>query len=459
MAYPEISFTLYIEQNRTKKLHIQLPSSRLKARVASLLGKDFSSKLLTIQEKNDLMDISGYIGKPEAAKKASGEQWLFVNKRYVRNHYLQHAVRMAYEHLITEKYHPFFVLFLDIDYQKVDVNIHPSKMEIKFETDDTKKAYTLLEAVTRKALGKYHTGIDFSLHANFTQYLKETSSSAPPKNALSGKERNWAALQEASLLENQYNFHQPNKLPVKRRAERPEPFSAARNQGVAPSSSSSSSSSTRNRSCDQIFEGAHELPLSQLSEEDTTSHHLPFFHINKQYICKPLRRGLLVIDRKRAQERVLYELFSQQVKQGSSQRLIFPQKVTFSEEDILLFKHAKGPLLDIGFTFDITERSELMVTGLPSDASTHEIQVLFEEILECLSKSYNIQSKVIEDRKKFWHLLAQRLSAVTPSTLEEVEMRTLMDKLYACKQPNYTPKGEYISKILDTHLLTQFFNT
>ena len=454
LAHPEVAFTLSVQPNKTKTPHTQLSPSRLKARILALLGKDFASKLLPVEEKNDLVNIFGYIGKPEAAKKSSSEQWLFVNKRYVRHNYLQHAIRSAYESLIPEKSYPFFVLFLEIDYQKVDVNIHPSKAKVKFEDEDTRKLYTLFEAVIRKTLGKHHTGIDFGLHANFRQYLKKNTSSTVPKGALPAKEREWAALQDAALLEDQYCFDQTQKSFAPPRTERLKPFSTG---GQGQPSMDKKSSAPAHAVLSQISAGAKEIPFSQLVESENRLH-LPFFHINKQYVCKPLRRGLLVIDRRRAQERIFYELFSQQMEKGRSQKLVFPQKITCSEEDILLLKNAKQSLLGIGFTFNIVGKSELVVTGLPVEASTHEATSLFEEILECLSKEYDIKSNIIENRKKFWQLLAQRLAAITPTSLEEVEMQALMDRLYACKQPNYTPKGEYISKILDNHFLTQFFN-
>ena len=448
ISQPEVGFTLHSQgkSSSSKPPLYQLPATHPQARIQALLGKQYSKQLLPVNTKHPSLHIYGYIGKPEAAKKKSGEQWLFVNSRYVRSRLLSHAITQAYEALITSDRYPFFMVCMDVDPLRLDVNIHPAKTEVKFEEEST--VYSLLHAATKKALGTYQAGgeIDFKLDTNFEKHMRTSDRKSQISATVAAHK--WQALQQAATLEAEHNLS-----PYDFSRDKILPSQPTRQLHVSTDKKQSTTFSRVEKV--DASSGAVSSHKKEMSREDCPSY--PFFLLHGRYLCKPLRSNLLLIDSRRAQERILYERFAaQRGNETASQKLLFSENLPFATADLELFSAASTLLQQAGFLYEVKEEA-LEVSGLPAGLIATELAPLFETLLQALQEEYTPDTK--HSQKPFWQLAASRIAARQPPLRTEEEMKALVDTLYACKQPNYTPRGEKISRHLDPDTLEQLLKT
>lgn len=449
LSQPKIAFTLHTESGKTsRKTLYRLATATLQVRIAALLGKAYTKKILPVQAQHPALRIHGYIGKPEAASKKGGEQWIFVNTRYIRSRYLNKAITQAYESLITPDRYPFFLIFMDIDPLQLDVNIHPSKTEIKFE--DEQIIYALLQAAIKKALSNHHisTKIDFSLDTNFVQHMRHTGKKEGIKASLAAHK--WQTLQQAAALESQYKFGaapataSEDEAPSKPILDATSSTSDTVKQEKveAPSSPTSApSTSTSSRVQKEVVPN-----FLEVSSTEAIRSSYPFFTLQGRYICKPSAGHLLIMDSQRAQERVMYERFAaERTSEGPTQRLMFAEAVPFSVADIALFKAGHALLRAAGFLYKIKAEG-LEIEGLPAGLPTTDTASLFETLLHALQQEYKPDIK--GPQKAFWRLTAAHLAARQPTLRTAEEIKALVEALYACEQPNYTPTGAPISRYL-----------
>ncbi len=412
MSFPEILFTL--TANNQELFHLEAGS--LKQRIVQLLGSNYNAKLVTVKEETDYLNIYGFAGKPETAKKTRGDQYFFVNNRFIRSAYLNHAVMNAYQEMIPSDSFPMYVLFIDLDPTVVDVNVHPTKQEIKFE--DEKIIYAFVQAAVKHALAQFSVTptLDFGLDASIQQlpsiqqpFTDEKRSAAAAGSIFKGfTQKNQAHFIEKSdpgELKNWRTFYESNE----QRATRYE-------QGPAPEHLPA----TRNPQL------AAETEISQLLNT---------------YITIPSNNGFLLLHQQSAHERVLYEQLSAAGKDKpvATQQSMFPSTMELTPADAAVMEEIMEDLRYLGYTIEPFGKNTYVIQGTPADVEAgndkHIIDILLEQY-----KHFSPEVK-FSRREKLVRSLARQQSIKAGTRLTEPEMRQLVTDLFACTTPNVTPDG------------------
>jgi DNA mismatch repair protein MutL len=419
LAHPHIAFTLI----QSDELLYDLPSTKLSQRIVSLFGKNYQSQLAPVQEETSLLKITGYIGRPELAKRKRGEQFIFVNNRFVRNNYLGYAITSAYEGLLQEGSFPFYALFIDIDPKHVDVNVHPTKTEIKF--DDERAVYGVVWSVVKQALGAHNLApaIDFADDVNLIgklnnhplsreQYYDEQFSNSLQRSNLQNWEKVFEQEGSTSRL-----F---DKLPVESKTLR---FESSMNQ--------------------------LDTPVTDETEKG-------LFQFQHKYIVRATRQGVMFIDQQAAHERILFEKYLTQLKgtPGNSQQSLFPQTLTLTAPDFALAMEMEREIYALGFRFEVFGKNALLISGMPAEISGGEKE-LFEGLIEQFKKN---QSELhLPLRENLAQALAKRASMKSGQKLSHEEMEAIASRLFACPNPNYSPEGRPTFFILDSSKIENHF--
>ena len=420
LANPEIGFTLV----QGDEIIYELQAGKLSQRIVALFGKAYQQQLAPTTEETSLLKITGYVGRPESAKKTRGEQFIFVNKRFVRNNYLGHAVTSAYEGLLPEGSFPFYILFIEIDPKHIDVNVHPTKTEIKF--DDERAVYGVVWSAVKQALGVHHLApaLDFKADVNLTGKLSGQSLT----NEQYFDEQFATSLNRSNLQnwENAFDQESNSRLFDK---EEPRPTMELR------------------------FESSMNKPLTTTQVENETG----IFQYQQKYIVRAVRQGLMIIDQQAAHERILFEKFNTQLKgtPGNSQQSLFPQTLTFAAADFALLMEMEQEILALGFRFEVFGKNALLISGIPADVSGGEKELL-EGLLEQFKKNQSeLQLPVKENLAS---ALAKRTSIKAGKKMEVEEMKGLVERLFACANPNYSPEGKPTFFTFDSSKLESYFN-
>lgn len=410
LSFPQILFTL--TANNQQLFHLEAGS--LKQRIVQLLGNNYNAKLVTVKEETDYMNIYGFVGKPEAAKKTRGDQYFFVNNRFIKSPYLNHAVMNAYQEMIPSDSFPMYVLFIDLDPTRVDVNVHPTKQEIKFE--DEKIAYAFVQAAVKHALAQFSVTptLDFDLDASIQQlpaiqqpFTEEKRSAAASGSIFQGfTKKHQAHLIERSELKHWKDFYE------------------SRESGVVSQESTST-------------------PETQLTTHDsrlTTTDVDPFQLLNT-YIIFPSANGFLLIHQQAAHERVIYEQLkaASKDKPVATQRSMFPSTLELTPADTAVMTEIIGDLQLLGYIIEPFGKNSFVIQGTPADVAQgnekHVIDILLEQY-----KHFSPEVK-FSKREKLVRSLARQQSIKTGVRLAEKEMRRLVNDLFACEQPNISPDG------------------
>jgi DNA mismatch repair protein MutL len=417
LMHPHIAFSFY-DEDRRKSI---LTSGSLKQRIAALFGKNMNTKLLSIEEKTDLVSISGFVGKPETARKTRGEQYFFVNKRFIKHPYLNHSVQNAFEELIPQGYFPSYFINFDIDPKMIDVNIHPTKTEISFQ--DERTIYQILRATVKMTLGKFA----FSPQLDFEREM--SFDAAPLPEGVMPK-------QPGIQINPDYN-----------------PFEEQSNKSLKPGSSwtpptKSERELNNEQNWQQLYQGIDEennqvnfrskLDLdSEINHED-----LQLFQIEGQFIASPVEGGLLLINQQAAHERVLYNRFSVIMSQDNPacQRKIFPENIAFSPADMDLIRELWQEIHKLGFELKELDNNEIQILGAPPDI----VNEASDRILEGLLEQYkNNQIEVrLDKRSNILLSMAKNLAVRNGQGLKNEEMHALVDALFECSDYAYSPSGQ-----------------
>lgn len=419
LAHPDIAFTMI----QTDEVVHELTPGKLSQRIVNLFGKSYQEQLAACQEETHLVKVHGYVGKPEHARKTRGEQFLFVNRRFIRSNYLHHAVMNAFENLLPENSYPFYVLFIDIDPRHIDVNVHPTKTEIKF--DDERAVYAVVRSAVRQAIGSHNLtpAIDFDADVNIisklTQsagaskdaYFDERFSSTLPRS----NQANWEKLFEQSP-----NFDQQMPGPQVLRFE----------------------SDINNASNDDVT----------MTEEKA------LFQIHNRYVVRQVRSGLMILDQQYAHERILYEKFLRQLKSRSaeSQQDLFPQTVALSAADFALVLEMEQEIAALGFRLEVFGKNTILINGVPANLSVASGKALFEGLIEQFKINQATLSVPISENLA--RSLARRAGIKAGQKLMKEEMQALIDGLFACSTSNYTPDGIPTFFIFDLRKIESYFN-
>jgi DNA mismatch repair protein MutL len=452
MAFPEIFFSF--TGNGQQLFHLEKGS--LKQRIVQLLGSQYNAKLVTVQEKTDYLNITGFVGKPETAKKTRGDQYFFVNNRFIRSAYLNHAVMNAYQEMIPSDSFPLYVLFVDLDPAQIDINVHPTKQEIKFE--DEKIVYAFVQAAVKHSLAQFSITptLDFDLDPTI-QHLDAISKPFTEDKQAAAASSN---LYKTFTQKNQAHFIEPGeKAELKhwkdfyevrgQEKQEKQEWKSLLAQSATPSDASSDEPPTGNPS-NEAPGGEPAAASNVLQTESEVS------QILNTYIITQGPKGFLLVHQQLAHERILYEQYVQAMNGAliSTQQSLFPVTLTLAPADAVLLHELLPHLQQLGYQVEVFGKDSFIVQGTPADIVQGNEKSAIEGILEQYKHS-NADVK-LSAREKLVRALA-RQHAVKPGThLTKYEMQNLIAALFSCSQPNMTASGnptymefkrEYLDKL------------
>ena len=412
MSFPEILFTL--TANNQQLFHLEAGS--LKQRIVQLLGSNYNAKLVSVKEDTDYMNIYGFVGKPETAKKTRGDQYFFVNNRFIKSAYLNHAVMSAFQQMIPADSFPMYVLFIDVDPTVVDVNVHPTKQEIKFE--DEKIIYAFVQAAIKHSLAQFSVTptLDFDLDAS----IQQLSSIQQPFT-----EEKKSAASAGSIYKGFTQKHQAHFIEKNDKSE----LKHWKDFYETPVSDVSS----------QVSTPEDKTPLTLHSQQLTTD--LELTQLLNTYITVPSASGFLLIHQQAAHERVIYEQLkaASKDKPVATQRSMFPATLELTPADAAVMQEIISDLQQLGYTIEPFGKNTFVIQGTPADVEPgnekHIIDILLEQY-----KHFSNEVK-FSKREKLIRSLARQQSIKTGTRLTEREMRQLVTDLFACEQSNITPDG------------------
>ncbi len=428
MAYPAISFRLF--HNNVEQFH--LSSGNLKTRIVELLGHKVEKNLVPVEENTELLHISGFIGKPESATRTRGNQFFFINNRFIRNAYLHHAVLSAFEGLIDKETFPFYVLFFELDPQRVDVNVHPTKQEVKF--DDDRMLYAYLQSAVKHALARFNIApaLDFTLNPeiqNLEALRLPQSQEQRDKTQKGYLSQSFAEGGKAHFLE-----RSDNRSSWKSQQEA---FFPAMPQKSFPGTPSGQE--TMN-------------PQQELGFDEKNSGTQPIIQW-REFLISTMKSGVLLLHQKRALERIQYERMQERMQQEHPviQRLLFPATLEISPADATLVAELIPYLQQLGYDIHPFGKHTYAIQGAPPDVTAGREQALLEEVLEQMKH----EAPDLKDRlkEKLLRTVAKRMAQ--PGLLPGAAAQTLIDELFSCAQPQYTPDGAKVFVLLPQESLEQ----
>jgi DNA mismatch repair protein MutL len=444
LANPHIGFSLI---HNDKEVY-RLVAGKLAKRIIDLLGKMYQKNLLPIKEDVQYIEVGGFLGNPQCAKRVRGEQYFFVNNRFIKHHYLHHAVVSAYERLIPSDTFPFYCLFIKIDPERVDVNVHPTKTEIKF--DDERAVYAVIHAAVKHALGLHNvaSAIDFELDTNFATKLMEVdkphsiedfnanyrsvgSSTAHDSANSSAVKRTQSEIRKEINSTEWESFYQDLLIEAKSKKEPENPalsfvtLQSAANQNFA----------------------------QKTIAEDKKPFQADFCFV----ICQ-IKSVLLVVEQQSAHERILYERYLENLhsNSGTSQQNLFPRRIELNAADFALLRELEIELVGLGFDLSFEdEHRTIFIKGMPTGIGNVDEEQLLNGLLEQYRLNQNEIS--LNYQENLARALARRTSIKRGDVLTSEEMTHLIDELFGCVQPQYAPNGNKTYVILGSDEIASFF--
>ena len=414
---PEIGFTLTSDGKEVYHLY----PGNLKQRIMGLFGSNYEEKLLPVRQEAERVRIDGYIVKAEFAKKTRGEQYFFVNKRFIKHAYLHHAIENAYLEMIPKDSFPGYFLNIEVDPSDIDINIHPTKTEVNFL--DVKLVYAILHAAVRKAIGQHNLSpmIDFDessdLNNDFGAAIGMSNPLAIPNIPL---DPNFNPFRKESTPRETHwdnSFHKENNM-------HPGDW--------------------------RILYGERtDLPNESFETKEETKPNNQYLQVNQSYIVTAIKSGMLVIDQHLAHSRVLFEKFLKELENhsGVSQQELFPQALSLNVNDASLLKEMLPELENLGFVLEQANPTTFMINGTPSDAAGCDAVDLLEKILE--NYKTNTTDLQLDRKLNLAKTMAVQLAIKPQTRLSEMEMQNLVDQLFACNVAEVAPNGKKIYLILN----------
>jgi DNA mismatch repair protein MutL len=393
--------------------------------------------LIPVEEETTIINLKGFIGKPEFAKKTRGEQFFFVNERFIKDGYLNHALNRAYEDLLPDDNFPLYVLFIDIDPAKIDVNVHPTKTEIKYV--DEKSIYAIIHSAVKRSLGKFNISptIDFNQETGFSNMISPIAPEdiVPPSIAFNPDFNPFAQSKPV----NSGGF--ASRSPVQQSP-------SAKNWG-------SLYEVTQHQMPEQA---SIDLSNSQ-REEQFEPVQKQLMQIHNRYIVSQIKSGIMLIDQQAAHERILYERFLLHLedRKGASQQSLFPQTVTLSANDYELAKGLLDDIKSLGFEVREFGKNTLVIEGIPVDLGSTNINEteLFEHLIEGFKNSQ--QELKLDKRDALARSMARNSAIKSGTSLSQQEMNALIEELFACKTPNFSIGGRPVIQTITLAELIQKF--
>ncbi len=424
LVNPDIAFSM----THNGKPVFRLPKSSPKARIVNIFGNNYNERLLPVKQKTSRIDISGFIIKPEFARKTRGEQYFFVNGRFIKHPYLHHAVENAFSDLLPANSYASYFINIGIDPADIDINIHPTKTEVNFQ--DARYVYAVLQAAVKQSVGKHSLtpAIDFEKD--------------PAIDAMFGNPSGEVKQPEIKINPD-YN-----------------PFSNAeqgQKHGFMPQAPKG------DKHWEKLYNPEdNDAPMQQFAADyqEQESHKIDdnkFFQVHHRYIITNVRSGLMIIDQQKAHERILYEKFLKEMenKQAVSQQQLFPVTLQFPPADAEIIRSLKEPLALLGFTYDSIGSNGFVFQGVPQGMKESEIEGVLEKIIESeKKKTGNLNADINTTLAK---LLAARMAVKPGTTLSALEMSAIFDSLFACPVPEVAPDGSPIVTMVALTEIEKFF--
>ena len=430
LAHPAVSFQMIHNGSDV----FNLPISNTRQRIVHIFGSKTNEKLVPVSEETEILSITGFVLKPEFGKKSRGEQFFFVNDRFIKSPYLHHAVASAFEGLIKNDVHPGYFLYLQVDPHSIDINIHPTKTEIKF--DDEHSIYAILRATIKHSLGQFNIApiLDFERDKGFdTPYEYSKKSPTTPSIEV---DRDFNPFEE-----------KPKQANIKF------PFQRAQTTGIRARSSWESlyigleGEEKEEGSPEDISFESEEVTGNLFGNEDAEEGQMSF-QLQKKYIVSPLKNGLMVIHQNLAHQRILYEelLKNITVREAVSQQLLFPLQLHFSKPDVEIILKIREQLEHTGFVFSKMEGEIVEISGIP-------VMVLESHVVNLLATVVNdIKEEVPDEGYSQNDMLAKSMAASmaikSGTALNKEEQQHIINQLFACKEPTVSPKNKAVFTVV-----------
>lgn len=425
-AHPHIAFSLH--HNGTEVFNVA--KGNLRQRIIALYGNPYNQRLVPVDEATDIVRVTGFICKPEFAKRTRGEQFFFLNNRFIKNGYLHHAVQGAFEQLLPHDSFPGYFLFLEVDPHTIDVNIHPTKTEVKFE--DERAVYAILRSAIKRALGQYNISptIDFEQEMSMEVPYNQKGMPVAPGITVNPN-YNPFTNNNPDAPQGNYNgnsFAQKEKNGIsnwqemfKSHIRKDDSFSG---QNISPRQESP------------------QLRHSDLESADENKSSSNIWQLHDRYILTPVKSGILVIDQQRAHERILFEKFSRAIEQHNAhvQQLLFPETLEFSPSDAAIVSALLEDFNALGFDLRSFGNNTYVVHGIPAGTEEKGCIELLEGVLE--TYKMNEQELHLAPRENMARSMAKQAAIKAGRSLTIIEMRALADELFACEMPSHAPDGK-----------------
>jgi DNA mismatch repair protein MutL len=431
LANPDIHFSLH--HNDAELFH--LPAANLKQRILGIFGTGFSKNLVPVSEETDAVVFSGYVGKPEFAKKTRGEQLFFVNRRFIKSSYLQHAVMTAYEDLLPKDSFPLYVIFLEIDPSRIDVNVHPTKTEIKF--DDERLIYNYLKVAVRHSLGQYSVTptLDFEQEIGM---LRGATGQVPSTTYVETIPSDFAKRESTPGTDSSVQFSRPDTLRSSNLRNWQKLFDGLENEDW--SSGVANNAAALSPQQGSTTEAVQDAMLDDESNTFSKVHKEPY-QIHGRYIVSQIKSGFVLIDQQSAHERVLYEKYIRLFDESgvSSQAELFPKTVTLAVGDAEILREILPEMNRMGFDIAEFGQSTFVIHGIPAEMKQG---VSEQQIIENLIEQYKLNVNLsIDLKEKIARAMARNAAIKKGKVLDVMEMRSLIDQLFACAIPFLSPSG------------------
>jgi DNA mismatch repair protein MutL len=415
MAFPQIFFSL--TSNGQDIFHLEIGS--IKQRIVQILGNNYNAKLVQVQEQTDYLNITGFVGKPETAKKTRGDQYFFVNNRFIKSAYLNHAVNSAFGDMIAKDSFPSYVLFIDLEPQQIDINVHPTKQEIKFE--DEKLIYAFVQSAVKHALAQFSIApsLDFTLNPRIQQLEAVTQ----PLQETQRETTTASSLYKTFTQKNQAHFIEPNE---KSELSAWKSFFTKNQDDL----------SQENRVASQ-----ESLQQQIVSPKIQSTSYKAVIQIHQTYIIATNDSDFIIIHQQLAHERVLYEKYSKAVhlQQASTQKMLFPTTIELSNADGILMMDLLPEFNKLGYEIEHFGNNSFVLQGIPADVlqgdDKHHIDLLLEQF-----KHFSSDIK-FSKREKLIRCLAKQHAIKEGTALSNSEIVHLVNDLFACDAPNISASG------------------
>ena len=420
LAHPKVGFS-YVH-NSSELFHLK--SANFRQRIVGILGAKTNEKLVPVEEQTDYIHLKGFIIKPEFAKKTRGEQFFFVNNRFIKSSYLHHAVNAAYEGLMRDKSIPSYFLYIDVDPKTVDINIHPTKTEIKFE--DEHSIYAVMRSAIKHSLGQFQItpALDFDRDTDFdTSYEQHKKPISNPTIQVN-RDYNPFEVETPRKATSNFSNHKP----------------------IIPNAWESLYTDIQPQK-DKVEHSSKFLnaPLeNNLFQHEAISESIKCFQFNGKFIVADINDKLLVIDQHRAHSRILYEDLMKSITLDAApcQQLLFPLEMEFSSADFQILTDVQEALVLIGFSFEKWEDNETLISGIPSHVKESDIAAMFDQLVADMRSG--IPKNNFEQNDILAKSLAKNMAIKSGRILSTEEQHDLIHQLFTCKEPTKTATNQNI---------------